>query len=169
MKKYSRGMGICAAVTASLLFVSVVCAQPRGADFEGKTRYRQERISKIVDTLGLTEEQRDALKEKRVGHRAQMKELGEALRTKRKELQEELEKAQSDTERISTLVSDIKSLQGELLDQRVAGILATKEILTPEQLEEMHSIEGKKMRRGGRKENKGSHLWHKKLYGAPDE
>jgi Spy/CpxP family protein refolding chaperone len=53
--------------------------------------------------------------------------------------------------KVEPLVNEIKSLQGQLIDQRIGGIFAVKEILTPEQIAQFNQLmEKRKEGRQGR-------------------
>ena len=76
------------------------------------------------------------------------------MRAKRLELKQELEKPAVDTNKINTLIADIKTLMGEQLDFRVNNILAMKQILTPEQFKKLQDMKEGKYKEGKKKEKR---------------
>lgn len=63
------------------------------------------------------------------------------MRAQRIELKKELEKPDTDMNKINAVINEIKNLTGQQLELRVNSILATKQILTPEQFKKLQ--EGK--------------------------
>lgn len=107
-------------------------------------------FGKIIQSLNLTAEQQKQIDDQRGEQRAKTKELREQLRTDKKALKEELDKPVSDQKTINSLVAEIKTGQGQLVDLRVNSILAIKGILSPEQFAQM--TEQIKLRREIKKE-----------------
>jgi Spy/CpxP family protein refolding chaperone len=104
-------------------------------------------MADLADELNLSEKQKEELKAKKQEHREAMKKLHEALREKKIELREELEKPDSNKKRIAFLASETKELMGKLVDINIKNILGVKEVLTPEQFEkfmDMHEAMTKK-------------------------
>lgn len=125
----------------------------RGSQGQGKGK-------DLMEKLGLTEEQQEALREQREGHREKIRSLMETLRDKKAQLRVELEKEEVDKEKIDSLINEIKPLLGGQIELRVEGALAMKEILTPEQYKKFQEFAKKKRKRGQRRKgfgNKGSH------------
>jgi len=124
--------------TAVMIFSATAAfARPYGGNFHGKTMEgRQEhggRMKEMMRELDLTPEQRDQIRQQRRANREAMKELREAMMEKHRQLRDELEKPDTDTGRVQVLAAEIKALMGLEVDNRIAGILKTKEVLTPEQ------------------------------------
>ena len=117
-----------------------------------------EKREKILDELGLTDEQKEEMTRLRKANGKKKKETRAALKEKKKELRKELERYDSDTRKVSGLAADIKELQGALIDTRVSSIIDTKSILTKEQFEkftEKTKHHGKKRSREmGRKQHR---------------
>lgn len=101
---------------------------------------REKAFDKIVQELGLTVEQQKLIKEQRAERRRKMLDANQELRNKRMQLKQELEKKDVDKGKIQNLVNEIKSLQGQQLELRVADTLAMKEIFTPEQYEKFQGL-----------------------------
>jgi len=125
------------AVVAILFLGSAAYAQPFGDAQEGAAGYKQGRMKNHIKDLELTPEQQEQLKAQRIEQMKKGKELRNKLRAKRKALREELEKEDVDKSKIYGLVAEIKTILGNQVEQRVEGILSTKEILTPEQFEKL--------------------------------
>jgi Spy/CpxP family protein refolding chaperone len=125
----------------SFLTVSSAQAQEQGAKFkEG-----------IYKELNLTPEQQQKLEENRKAHREKTSQLRTAMMEKEKQLQQVLKDPGVSNAKVEPLVSEIKSLQAQLIDQRVSGIFAVKEILTSEQISKLNQLmekrkEGRKVR-----------------------
>jgi Spy/CpxP family protein refolding chaperone len=109
------------------------CGPRRGGGFEGRGDMMQE----MMEGLNLTPDQQakikafhDAQAEKRQAAVVQMREKHMALRT-------ELEKYNHDTAKVNALVDEIAVDQKAGLQDRVASIVAIKQILTEEQFNAM--------------------------------
>jgi Spy/CpxP family protein refolding chaperone len=92
-----------------------------------------ERREKLVKELGLTDEQKEKMDRFREEKKEEKKELHQALRGKQKELREELQLYDSNMGKVKSLASEIKRLQGKLIDLRVESIENVKSVLTEEQ------------------------------------
>jgi len=90
-------------------------------------------IERLFDELNITAQQKEQLKGIMQESRAKTVANREKLRLNRQALKEELEKVTSDTAKINALVADVKSIEGQLTDERVSHILRIKAVLTPEQ------------------------------------
>jgi Spy/CpxP family protein refolding chaperone len=107
----------------------LVYAQPQGAN-------QQDSYAKkggIFKELNLTQEQQTKLAENRKAQRQEMITLRSTIKDKQTKLQQELKDPAVTKAAVTPLVNDIKSLQAQLIDNRINGIFAVKEILTPEQ------------------------------------
>jgi Spy/CpxP family protein refolding chaperone len=93
------------------------------------------------------------------GEYGKEKELREALKEKQKELRDELNVYDSDKRRVRGLVSEVKDLQGELIDLRVRSIMDTKEVLTEEQFGKFTAKMKKHKGQRGRRVNKKRRRW----------
>lgn len=102
----------------------------------------------IFKELNLTPEQQQKLGENRKAQREKTAQLRQAVKEKREELRKGLESATVTRAAVEPLVGEIKSLVAQLIDNRLNGIFAVKEILTPEQFSQFNQIMEK------RKENK---------------
>ena len=134
---------------------------PRGRHHE-KGEYKErmkEKREKFAEELGLTDEQKEEMKELKETSREKKKELRQGLKEKRGELRNELNVYDSNTRKVRSLVSEVKDLQGELIDLRVQSIMDTKEILTEEQFGKFTAKMKKHKGQRGRKGNKKHRRW----------
>ena len=157
MKNSIRRTVIYSVAAAMLVAAPCVFAQPmRGYDGEGKGgEKRTARREKFAEELGLTPEQREAIKAQKEESKTKIKEVQEELRTSRKALHEELKKPETDRTAIDNIVYRMKEAQGELIDQRVNRFLAMKKILTPEQFHKMGEMKEAKKKEWGEKKGRG--------------
>ncbi len=88
---------------------------------------------RLIRELNLTTEQQSRLEENRKVQREEMKKLHEAVREKYAKLQEALKNPAVTREGVQPIANEMKSLQAQLIDSRINGIFAVKQILTPEQ------------------------------------
>ncbi|MCX5703207.1 MAG: Spy/CpxP family protein refolding chaperone [Candidatus Omnitrophica bacterium] len=103
----------------------------------------------IYKELNLTPEQQKKLEANRKAQREKTSQLRTAMREKEKILQQALKDPVVTKVKVEPLVNEIKSLQAQLIDQRVSSIFAVREILTPEQLAKFNQLMEK--RKEGRK------------------
>ena len=112
------------------LMVSSAYAQMQGEDKPAGGRFKEN----IYQELNLTPEQQKKLEENRQAQREKTSQLRTAMKEKEKQLQQTLKDPAVTRANVEPVVNEIKSLQAQLIDQRVSGIFAVKEILTPEQV-----------------------------------
>ena len=124
-------------IVLSMVVVFWVYAQPVEPSPDAIRHEREKAVEKVeegvIDSLGLTTEQRDELKENRIAHREKAKAIFESLKKETAKLKEELKNPEASSASVAPMATKIKSLQGQLVDLRIEGILTVKEILTPEQ------------------------------------
>ncbi|MFC1644195.1 Spy/CpxP family protein refolding chaperone [Candidatus Omnitrophota bacterium] len=122
--------------------------QAKGAGFEGsegkKGKDHEKYFQEMIDKMDLSKEQREQFKTHREEQKAQMKELKDALKEKRKALHAELKNYDSDESTIKSTVAELKTIQGQMLDQKVNSFLGMKKILTPEQFQKMNELRDEK-------------------------
>lgn len=119
-------------------------------DHEARRAKFAEKMDKLSEELNLTPEQRQQMKEHHQASREEMRSLREKMKENRKALAEELKKENPDRRNINRIASQMKEVQGEIIDQRIDNFLEMKKILTPEQYQKLSEIREKK-----RKEHKG--------------
>jgi Spy/CpxP family protein refolding chaperone len=112
------------------LTVSSVYAETQNIGKPAGGRLRES----IYKELNLTPEQQKKLEENRKAQREKTSQLRTAMQEKERALQQALKDPAVTRDKVEPLVNEIKSLQAQLIDQRVSGIFAVKEILTPEQM-----------------------------------
>jgi len=76
-----------------------------------------------------------------------------AIKEKQAQLQQELKNLGVKDASVRPIVSEIKSLQAKLIDLKIKGIFAVKEILTPEQFTKFQEMMEKRLEK--RKSSKG--------------
>ncbi len=154
-----------AGAIALVFSACAVYAQPFGKATKGAkgnrewSEHREKMMNKLAEELNLTPEQQQQIKKQRNQQKEKSKALRDELREKRFELKEELEKQDINKRKIYLLIAEIEGLTGDQLEQRVEGVLAMREILTPEQLEKFNEkmkekLEERKERMRGEKEKK---------------
>lgn len=134
-------------LVVSLLIVSSVYAQTQAEGRSGGGKLKES----IYKELKLVPGQQKKLEENREAQREKISQLRTTMMEKEKQMQQALKDSAVTRAVIEPLVNEIKSLQAQLIDLRVNGIFAVKEILTPEQVSQLHKImekrkEGKKGR-----------------------
>jgi len=129
-----------------ILTVSAVYAQTQG-ESQRRGNWHE---GNIFRELNLTPEQQKKLEENRNAQREEMEKLHTAIKEKQTKLQEDLKSSAVTRETVEPLVNEIKSLQVQLIDHRINGIFAVKEILTPEQF-----VKFEQMTEKGHKNKKG--------------
>lgn len=109
---------------------------------KGKTHFE-----KMYEDLNITAEQKTQLEANRASHRDAARKLREKTQAKREELKQELSKAEFNEAKIKAIHNELKTLLNEMEDSRLAGIVAVKKILTPEQFSKLQKkMEGFKAR-----------------------
>jgi Spy/CpxP family protein refolding chaperone len=161
MRNKTKLLKITIALTLLAIFfpVSLVYAQPPGGGFGrggyGKGNFlRQLTNTDFVKELGLTDEQQAEFRGHLADSSGQMIEMRKLLRDKRLNLRDELRKYDSYPNKIAQITSEIKTLQAQFVDNRVASTLKLKEILTQEQFKKFQEKVDELMekRRGSRDE-----------------
>ena len=100
---------------------------------EGYKKQHQARKEEMYKELGLSEEQQVQIKEHRERSHAKMKTIKESLKKQRENLREILSRYDADPTEIEKIALEIKYLNSQLIDHRIAAVLEVKTILTPEQ------------------------------------
>ena len=99
---------------------------------------RKEIVTRLVEELDLTTVQKEQLTEHFQAQKAEGAKLRKALQANRKEIKDVLDDYNSKRGKISKIVAEIKKVEAKLIDKRVEGILAIREILTEDQFNELH-------------------------------
>jgi len=139
MKRQTQYFIYGAGILIALFLANNASAQGQGMpvkNFEtkemGKARW-EERRAEMHKQLGLTADQEKQLEEHKTAHKNGMNLLYENIKTKRKELAEELQNEELDMEKLMKIHAELKVLNGQKEDSRLESILEVREILTPEQ------------------------------------
>lgn len=138
-------------ILVSIMAAFLVCAiAVSGAYAMGSCRGwgkgdMQKKWQCMVKELNLTPEQREKIEANRKDQGEKAKALHEALKEKRDALKKELNRAGATRASAAALVAEVKALEAKAVDQKVEGIFAVKEILTPEQFEKFSRKMEKKM------------------------
>ena len=130
--------------------------EKKGCGVEGDRKH--EAMKNVIAELGLTPEQQNQIDAQRKKQRKETEALRIKLQARRAVLQEELNKPSVNRAAVSDLVKKVNTIRGDMFSQRIEGILAMKEILTPDQYDELKERMKKMRARGkGRKgdERKG--------------
>ena len=137
---------------------------------QGQEKYHQGGEGKkegIFKELNLTPEQKKKLEDNRKAQHQEAQKFRETLRADQEKLQAKLEDPAVTRGDVEPLVSEIKSLQAKLTDNRINGIFAVKAILTPEQFVKFNQLVEKQMKdRKGKNRRKDS---REKPKGPPSE
>jgi len=117
---------------------------------------KSDRFEKLTEELGLSKEQSERLKAEREVFKNKNRELKENLKAKRKELKAELEKPEIDRPTVDRIIKEMSEINEMKLRDRVDKIIATKNILTPEQFGKLQEKMEEK-RRAYRRDRKDHH------------
>ncbi|MEI8176495.1 MAG: Spy/CpxP family protein refolding chaperone [Candidatus Omnitrophota bacterium] len=148
MKLHKFGSMTVIGVVAALFLVSAAYAGDAGCatgqcpkDGKKMEVKRQE----MFKDLNLTDAQRTALQENRERQKEGMKAMFAGMKEKRGVFRQELEKEPIDMGKVNQIHNEIKQLQGQMADQRLAGILEVRKVLTPEQFKKFMARMDEKM------------------------
>jgi Spy/CpxP family protein refolding chaperone len=136
------------------LATGTVYAQMPGQRQKPPDEYR----GRIAKELNLTQEQEVKLETNRKAQRQEVNKLLTAIKEKQAKLGEELKKPGVTRASIQVLANEIKTLQAQLIDSRINGIFAVKQILSPEQFDKFGQMTEK------RQQNRKEHFsnWREK-------
>jgi Spy/CpxP family protein refolding chaperone len=96
----------------------------------------------ILERLQVTPQQRQQLADCRASYRKKMAELNGQLKVKQVELENELEQNAPDQDKIAQLTQQIGDLIGQrLLEKAQAKITIEKQILTPQQTDQLKNLQ----------------------------
>jgi Spy/CpxP family protein refolding chaperone len=124
-----------------------------GPDKEGRQGMMEEKMAK---ELNLTADQQAKLKANKEAKAGNMKALHEAMKANREKFKEALKQPGVTKASMEPIVAETKSLQAQMVDQRVDSILAVKGILTQEQFEKFQNKFDEKKAQYGERAKK----WH---------
>ena len=115
--------------------MNVFAEMPMGNEGQGKGPHKGmgKQFSGMFEELGLSDEQKEALKKNREQHGKEFGDLREKMRAKRQELGAELQKAEFDMEKVKSIHGELKAVMMTMEDQQLAAILEIRKVLTAEQ------------------------------------
>ena len=143
MRQTIKSLLLVAVLTAVVAAAPAAFARDNAA--KGRPQHKERRA---FDDSQIPPEKREELKALREQFRTQGKVLREALKVKREALMKELEKEEFNRAAADTLAEEVKDLQGKLVDQRIEGILAMREIVGSEKIKDF---------KGGRRHHEGKY------------
>lgn len=117
----------------------------RGKECQPSDARMERRMETMDKALGLSPEQKEKLKTNRTAQETKIKALREAGKEKKQALAEALKNPATTRADITPIVSDLKAIQNQITDNRIDGIFAVKEILTPEQFKTFQERMAKEM------------------------
>ncbi|MCM8832060.1 MAG: periplasmic heavy metal sensor [Candidatus Omnitrophica bacterium] len=141
-----------------LIFVTTFNIKVFAFGREKKWRYQKENMQELMNSLNLTQEQKEKLEQLRTQNRQNISEIQKQLKDKREELRLELDKDQLDEAKIKDIATQIKQLQAKILDLRINNIIELRKTLTPQQ----HTIFREKIRE--KRQQKKTHRYRKDWY-----
>jgi Spy/CpxP family protein refolding chaperone len=121
---------------------SVDQSQNQGKE-QWQKRHQQEQESMFKE-LNLTEEQKIKLAENRKTQQEQMKSLRAQMKEQYEKLAAALKAQGATRSSVQTVAEQLKVVQAQLINNRIEGIFAVKEILTPEQFTKFQAIMAEK-------------------------
>jgi Spy/CpxP family protein refolding chaperone len=98
----------------------------------------EERFTKVIQELGITEEQKKQLEQNKQKSFETEKQLRKEIQKKQALLREEIAKGETDIEKIKQIHNEIKDLLIKKEDNRLNSILEVRDILSPEKFAEFH-------------------------------
>ncbi len=108
-----------------------------GRHGEGMRAHRAKMMDSMVEKLDLTPKQQSQINQQRESQREEQEKLRIKLQAAMEALKEELGKYDVDRPKVDRLVSEITELRGKMMQERINGILAMKQVLTPEQQDKL--------------------------------
>jgi len=150
-----------AAVVLVLSLAGLAEAQKHGNRSGGERPDREEMVTRMAAHLGLTDEQQEQLKQIHLAHLEETEALREQVKAAETRLDEIVDADTFDEGAIRAAAAEFAEAQTELYVSRAEMQQEIREILSPEQyeqLQEMHSRHGMKMRHSSG--HRGGHSHH---------
>jgi Spy/CpxP family protein refolding chaperone len=152
MEKCIRKVFVCCVTGMFILSAFGVFAWSEGRG--GERGARTGRWEKFSRELGLSQEQKDALRDRKEAAAENKAAAREEVKAAREALREALKKPELDIEDVNSASERVKDTQGVLVDHRVESFLSMREILTPEQFEKMMEMKSDMGTKRGEKRRK---------------
>jgi Spy/CpxP family protein refolding chaperone len=130
-------------IIAGLMVVGLMAAGPmayaeyEGDDSDGGKGYKHGEGKEFMKELNLTAEQKEKLKTQREAKKENNKAVREQMKAKMQQLHETIAKPGTTRADVNGLVGEVSALKGQMFSQKIDGVFAMKEILTPEQFAKM--------------------------------
>ncbi len=135
-----------------LVCTGLAAAQPADSDSQKRERKRRPQIEEVIKELKLTPEQQAQITRQRAQEKAQSEQLRQKIQDIRARITQELDKPATDKAKVKALVTQMSGLIAQRVEQRIMGIVALKEILTPEQFKMLNEkTKGHGRHQGGQK------------------
>ncbi len=97
-------------------------------------KHKKQKLGKMKERLGLSEDQTAKIKSIRESHRTQMKSLREQKRAAKKQFKEAMKSSNQNPEQLRSLFNVVQNKKSQLANARFEKRLAVRSILTPDQL-----------------------------------
>ena len=100
----------------------------------------------IMDKLQVTKDQKHLLQQNRAAYRKKIAVIEGQIKIKKVDLENEVEKAEPDTDKIDQLTSEIGALLAQKYSTQIkAELEVEKKILTPQQVEQLKALQGQEV------------------------
>ena len=112
-----------------------VVAEPshQDGDWHHGNGHHEQEAKMMAKVLNLSEDQQKQMKDIHQKQKDVMKSNVEQIESSRDALNEEIIKATPDMKKVGDIVAQIKTLQSQMVDNRLNSILEIKKVMTPEQ------------------------------------
>lgn len=116
----------------------------------GNVKYKWWKNEKIVDEMGLSEEQVRSIEKIFKSYKEQIVEYQRELNKKESELAKKLKNPDCSREEVLDITDDIEDIRASLTRIKVEMLLSVKSVLTPKQEEILHGIRARYRGRSNR-------------------
>ncbi len=138
--KNTKKFLLMAVLMSGLFVLPLAYAEDNGTAVSGHKTFCYKAGGKacnIYSQLNLTEQQTKQLDESRNKYREQNKALFNQIKEKRALVSQELQKDKLSMDKINQANSELKKIEGQLLDSKLQCMLETRKILTPYQFKKL--------------------------------
>lgn len=132
-------MRVSLALFTLLLFISFSAH----AYYGSKAHYKWWKNPNIANEMGLTKEQANTIERIFNSYKNEILTLQKDLRKKEIELRKKLNKSDTNNQEVINLIEDIENIRANLTRIKVKMFLKVKGVLTPEQIETLHTIKSR--------------------------
>ena len=157
MKKFAITLVMTLLITGSIPLWSEE-GEAKEEERKGPRKWEQ-KMEMLFKELNLSEEQAAQVKKIKAEQHQKLRELREAKKEKRKQLGEILQKQDATRESVAPYVRELKEIQARMMDERINGIFAVKEVLSPEQFAKFQKVteEWREKHKAKSRERRGNH------------